>query len=162
MCIRDSCFQLLTAESDIQPAITPIAASAALWDLRRGICYGATWFFRIVIINRASCFIRWFLVIRRWRLFFLCCKSISSGTQCISSDLVGTLIAVPVSALFLDWWKQNTPYMSRRTTAIAAALSVLALGSPLITACANPLADNSFNSGVDKYNQGDYQGAIAD
>ena len=52
--------------------------------------------------------------------------------------------------------------MSRRTTAIAAVLSVLALGSPLITACANPLADNSFNSGVDKYDQGDYQGSIAD
>ena len=52
--------------------------------------------------------------------------------------------------------------MSRRTTAIAAALFVLALGSPLITGCTNPLADNSFNSGVDKYEQGDYQGAIAD
>ena len=33
--------KLLTAESDIQPAITPIAASAVLWDLRRGICLGA-------------------------------------------------------------------------------------------------------------------------
>ena len=51
--------------------------------------------------------------------------------------------------------------MSRRTTAIAAALSVLALGSPLITACANPSID-TFNNGVDKYEQGDYQGAIAD
>ena len=52
--------------------------------------------------------------------------------------------------------------MSRRTTAIAAALFVLALGSPVITASANPLAINSYNSGVDKYEQGDYQGAIAD
>ena len=52
--------------------------------------------------------------------------------------------------------------MSRRTIAIAAALSVLALGSPLIIANANPLAINSYNSGVDKYEQGDYQGAIAD
>ena len=52
--------------------------------------------------------------------------------------------------------------MSRRTIAIAAALSVLALGSPLITACANPLANNSYNSGVNKYEQGDYQGAISD
>ena len=52
--------------------------------------------------------------------------------------------------------------MSHRTTAITAALSVLALASPLITGCTNPLADNSFNSGVDKYEQGDYQGAIAD
>ena len=58
--------------------------------------------------------------------------------------------------------KQNTKRMSRRTTAIAAALSVLALGSPLVGANANPLADNFFNSGVDKYKQGDYQGAIAD
>ena len=52
--------------------------------------------------------------------------------------------------------------MSRRTIAIAAALSVLALGSPLVIASANPLADNLFHSGVDKYMQGDYQGAIAD
>ena len=52
--------------------------------------------------------------------------------------------------------------MPRKTTAIAAALSVLALASPLITGCTNPLADNSFSSGVDKYEQGDYQGAIAD
>ena len=52
--------------------------------------------------------------------------------------------------------------MSRRTTVIAAALSVLALGSLFITACANPLANNSFKSGVGKYEQGDYQGAIAD
>ena len=44
--------------------------------------------------------------------------------------------------------------MSRRTTAIAAALSVLALGSPLISSCANPLANNSYNSGVEKYEQG--------
>ena len=52
--------------------------------------------------------------------------------------------------------------MSRRTIAIAAALSVLALGSPLITGCANPLATNFYNSGVEKYEKGDYQGAIAD
>ena len=52
--------------------------------------------------------------------------------------------------------------MSRRTTAIAAALSVLALGSPLISGCSNSLADIPYNSGVDKYEQGDYQGAIAD
>ncbi len=35
--------------------------------------------------------------------------------------------------------------MSRRTTAIAAALSVLALGSPLVIANANPLATQYFN-----------------
>ena len=52
--------------------------------------------------------------------------------------------------------------MSRRTTAIAAALSVLALGSPLITAYANPLADKYFNHGFKKYLVGNYQGAIAD
>ena len=52
--------------------------------------------------------------------------------------------------------------MSRRTTAIAAALSVLALGSPLIIANANPLANNLYNSGGNKYEQGNYQGAIAD
>ena len=52
--------------------------------------------------------------------------------------------------------------MSRRTIAIAAALSVLALGSPLITANANPLATQYFNQGVEKYEAGNYQGAIDD
>ena len=52
--------------------------------------------------------------------------------------------------------------MPRRTLAIAAALSVLALGLPFGTASANPLANNSFNGGVEKYEQGDYQGAITD
>ena len=52
--------------------------------------------------------------------------------------------------------------MSRRTTAIAAALSVLALGSPLITANANPLARQYFDQGIEKYDAGNYQGAILD
>ena len=52
--------------------------------------------------------------------------------------------------------------MSRRTIAIAAALSVLALGSPLITVNANPLARQYFNQGVEKYEAGNSQGAIAD
>ena len=52
--------------------------------------------------------------------------------------------------------------MSRRTIAIAAALSVLALGSPLITANANPLARQYHDHGLDKYDAGNYQGAIAD
>jgi len=52
--------------------------------------------------------------------------------------------------------------MSRRTTAIAAALSVLALGSPLMTGCANPLATQYLIQGVEKYEVGNYQGAIAD
>ena len=58
--------------------------------------------------------------------------------------------------------KQNTKRMSRRTIAIAAALSALALGSTLITANANPLFVQSFNQGVEKYEAGNYQGAIAD
>ena len=52
--------------------------------------------------------------------------------------------------------------MSRRTTAIVAALSVLALGSTLITANANPLATQYFDQGVEKYDTGNYQGAIDD
>ncbi len=52
--------------------------------------------------------------------------------------------------------------MSRRTIAIAAALSVLALGSPLITANANPLARQYFDQGLEKYEAGNYQGAIDD
>ena len=51
--------------------------------------------------------------------------------------------------------------MSRRTIAIAAALSVLALGSPLIAARANPLFVQYFNKGVERMNSGNYQGAIA-
>ena len=59
--------------------------------------------------------------------------------------------------------------MSRQTFAIATTLSVLALGSPLISSCmsftrinTNPLRDGSFNSGVEKAEAGNYQGAIAD
>ena len=52
--------------------------------------------------------------------------------------------------------------MSSRTTAIAAALSVLALGSPLITANANPLARQYYYQGVEEYEAGNYQEAIVD
>ena len=52
--------------------------------------------------------------------------------------------------------------MPRRTTAIAAALSLLALGSSLVIANANPLTTQYFNQGVEKYEVGNYQGAIAD
>ena len=52
--------------------------------------------------------------------------------------------------------------MSRRTIAIAAALSVLAIGSPLVNANANPLATEYLIQGVEKYEVGNYQGAIAD
>ena len=48
--------------------------------------------------------------------------------------------------------------MSRRTIAIAAALSVLAVGSPLIIANANPLATQYFDQGVEKHKDGNYQG----
>ena len=50
--------------------------------------------------------------------------------------------------------------MSRRTTAIAAALSVLALGSTMITANANPSFDQYVNQGVERYNSGNYRGAL--
>ena len=43
--------------------------------------------------------------------------------------------------------------MSRRTTAIAAALSVLALGSPLMTGCTNPLETQYLNQGVENMMQ---------
>ena len=48
--------------------------------------------------------------------------------------------------------------MSRRTTALAAALSLLVFGAPLITGC----SDFAYNSGTAKYYLKDYQGAIAD
>ena len=52
--------------------------------------------------------------------------------------------------------------MSRRTTAIAAALSVLALGSPLITGCSNHAGIINFRSAELKHERGNYQGAIDD
>ena len=58
--------------------------------------------------------------------------------------------------------KQDSKRMTRRTIAIAAALSVIATGSPLIAARANPLATQHFNQGNEKYEAGNYQGAIDD
>ena len=52
--------------------------------------------------------------------------------------------------------------MSRRTTAIAAALSLLAIGSPLVGTNANPIGDKLHNSAAVKHKEGDYQGVIAD
>ena len=52
--------------------------------------------------------------------------------------------------------------MPRRTTPIAAALSVLALGSPLITGCSNSNGIIHFRSADLKYKRGNYQGAIDD
>ena len=52
--------------------------------------------------------------------------------------------------------------MRRRNCLIVVALSAFALGSPLLIAGANPLAIKFYNSGVKKYKQGDYQGALFD
>ena len=52
--------------------------------------------------------------------------------------------------------------MTRRTTAIAAALSVLVLGSPLMTGCSDSAGNIHFTSAALKYDRGNYQGAIAD
>ena len=52
--------------------------------------------------------------------------------------------------------------MSRRTIAIAAALSALSLGSSLIAVNANPLARQYLDQGLDKYDASNFQGAIAD
>ena len=52
--------------------------------------------------------------------------------------------------------------MSRRTIAIAAALTLLALGSPLIFAKASPLARQYYDQALDKYDADNYQGAIDD
>ena len=51
--------------------------------------------------------------------------------------------------------------MSRRTIAIAAALSVLALGSPLNVVRANPSFDQYVRQGVENYNSGNYRGALS-
>ena len=51
--------------------------------------------------------------------------------------------------------------MSRRTMAIAAALSVLALGSPLITANAKPLADKYIGQGLLQNLLGNHHVAIS-
>ena len=52
--------------------------------------------------------------------------------------------------------------MSLRRIPLATMLSVIALGSPLILGCTNPVATIYFNSGEAKYDQEDYQGALAD
>ena len=45
---------------------------------------------------------------------------------------------------------------------LSSLTAAIVIGTSLMAGCANPLATNSFNSGVEKYVQGDYQGAIAD
>lgn len=52
--------------------------------------------------------------------------------------------------------------MPRRTTAIAAALTLLALGSPLITGCSDSAGNIHLRSAVQKHERGNYQGAIDD
>ena len=52
--------------------------------------------------------------------------------------------------------------MRRRWTAIAAALSVLALGSPLFTGCSDFAANIRFRSAGLKFDRGNYLGAIDD
>ncbi len=53
--------------------------------------------------------------------------------------------------------------MKRSTSALAvAALSVLVLGTPLMTGCSNFAAYMALSSADQKYETGDYQGAIAD
>jgi len=58
--------------------------------------------------------------------------------------------------------EQNILSMSRRTIDIAAALSLLALGSPLITGCSNHAGIIHFRSAELKHDRGNYQGAIDD
>ena len=69
---------------------------------------------------------------------------------------------MPHLGFFLDWLKRNTKPMSSRIIAIAAALSVLSLGSPLISGCTNPLGIQHYNQGVEKHKADNYQGAIDD
>ena len=57
---------------------------------------------------------------------------------------------------------EHSPLMSRRTTALAAALSVLVLGSPLMTGCSDSAGNIHFTSAALKHERGNYQGAIAD
>ena len=56
---------------------------------------------------------------------------------------------------------QHKP-MSRRTIAIAAVLSVLALASALFTGCSNSARNIHFRSAKLKHERGNYQGAIDD
>jgi len=52
--------------------------------------------------------------------------------------------------------------MTRRTTALAAALSVLALGSPLMTGCSDFAGNIAWRSAEQKFEKGDFKEAIAD
>ena len=53
--------------------------------------------------------------------------------------------------------------MKKRTTAIAAALSVLACGSPFLTGCSFSFRGNTvFQNALEKQNASDFLGAISD
>ena len=52
--------------------------------------------------------------------------------------------------------------MSRRTTALAAALSLLVFGAPLITGCSDFAGNIAWRSAEQKFEKGDFKGAIAD
>ena len=52
--------------------------------------------------------------------------------------------------------------MKRRNQSVVTALPVLTLGPALIAGFSTHRANKSFYSGVEKYDKGDYQGAISD
>ena len=52
--------------------------------------------------------------------------------------------------------------MKLRETAIAAVLSLLACGSPLLTGCSSFRGNIAFENALEKQNAGDYSGAISD
>ena len=53
--------------------------------------------------------------------------------------------------------------MKKRTTAIAAALSVLACGSPFLTGCSFSFRGNTvFQNALEKQNASDFLGAVSD
>ena len=52
--------------------------------------------------------------------------------------------------------------MQKRTTAIAAALSVLVCGSPFLTGCSSFRGNTVFQNALEKQNASDFSGAISD
>ena len=52
--------------------------------------------------------------------------------------------------------------MRKRTNGIAAVLSLLVCGSPLLTGCSSFGGNIAFENALDKQNAGDYSGAISD
>ena len=52
--------------------------------------------------------------------------------------------------------------MQKRTTAIAAALSVLVCGSPFLTGCSSFRGNTVFQNALEKQNASDFLGAVSD